>query len=84
MIESFAIAKDARKIKEFSPSKSGDGSIHRVRDEHEGEPSSLRGVIDTIRRDGCTPSVESITTQLSGMSTGGRAPALLALQQTAW
>ena len=29
-----------------------------------------------------TPSVDSIATELSGMPTGGRAPALLALQQT--
>jgi outer membrane protein OmpA-like peptidoglycan-associated protein len=39
-------------------------------------------VIGNIRRDGGTPSAESIATQLSGMSTGGRASALLALQQT--
>jgi hypothetical protein len=39
-------------------------------------------VIDNIRRDGGTPSVESIATQLSGMHTAQRAPVLLALQQT--
>jgi hypothetical protein len=39
-------------------------------------------VIDNIRRDGDTPSVESIAAELSGMPTGERAPALLALQQT--
>jgi hypothetical protein len=39
-------------------------------------------VIGNIRRDGGTPSVESIATQLSGMHTAQRAPVLLALQQT--
>ena len=38
--------------------------------------------MDNIRQDGGTPSVDSIATELSGMHTTQRAPALLALQQT--
>ena len=79
---SVAVAKEADAKKGVSPTKSGDRSIQRLRDEPERQLGSLRGVIGNIRRDGGTPSVESIATQLSGMPTGGRAPALLALQQT--
>jgi len=39
-------------------------------------------VIDTIRRDGGTPSADSISTNLDSMRAGESAPALLALQQT--
>jgi hypothetical protein len=81
MKESVAIAKEADAKKGVSPTKS-DKSVHRVRNEPERQLSSLRGVIGNIRRDGGTPSVENIATELSGMSTGGRAPALLALQRT--
>ena len=42
----------------------------------------MRRVIDTIRRDGGTPSVDSIATHLSSMHTAERASVLLALQQT--
>jgi hypothetical protein len=77
-----AITKDADKEKEFSHTKSGDSSIQRLRDESEGQIGSLRGVIGDIRRNGDKPSVESIATGLSGMPTGERATALLALQQT--
>jgi hypothetical protein len=42
----------------------------------------LRGLIGNIRRDGGTPSVDSIATELSSMHTAERAPVLLALQQT--
>jgi hypothetical protein len=81
MKESVAIAKEADAKKGVSPIKS-DNSIQRLRDEPERQLGSLRGVIGNIRRDGGTPSVESIATQLSGMPSAQRAPALLALQQT--
>ena len=81
MKESVAVAKEADAKKGFSPTRS-DKSIHRVRNEPERQIGSLRGVIGNIRRDGGTPSVESIATELSGMPTGERAPALLTLQQT--
>ena len=81
MKESVAIAKEADAKKGVSPTKS-DNSIQRVRNEPERQLGSLRDVIGNIRRDGGTPSVESIATRLSGMPTGERAPALLALQQT--
>ena len=81
MKESVAVAKQADAKKGVSPTRS-DNSIHRVRDEPERQLDSLRGVIGNIRRDGGTPSVDSIATQLSGMHTAQRAPALLALQQT--
>ena len=67
--------------KEFSPAKS-DNNIQGLRNEPDRQLGSLRGVIDTIRRGGGTPSVESIATHLSSMHTAQRAPALLALQQT--
>jgi hypothetical protein len=81
MKESVVLSKEADAQKDFSPTKS-DKSIHRLRDEHERQLGSLRGVIGNIRRDGGTPSVESIATQLSGMHSIQRAPALLALQRT--
>ncbi len=81
MKESVAVAKEAAAKKDFSPAKS-DISIHRVRDEPERQLDSLRGVIGNIRRDGGRPSVENIATQLSGMHSIQRAPALLALQRT--
>ena len=67
--------------KRFSPTRS-DKNIQELRNEPERQLGSLRGVIDTIRRDDDTPSADSIGTHLSGMPTVQRAPALLALQQT--
>jgi hypothetical protein len=81
MKESVAIAKEADAKKGVSPTRS-DNSIHRVRNEPERQLGSLRDVIGNIRHDGGMPSVESIATQLSGMHSAERAPALLALQQT--
>ncbi len=82
MKESVAIAKEADAKKEFSPTESENG-IHRVRNEPERQLGSLRSVIDNIRSDGGTPSVDSIATELSSMpSDAQRASALLALQRT--
>jgi thiol-disulfide isomerase/thioredoxin len=81
MKELVAIAKEADAKKGVSPTKS-DNSIHRVRDEPERQLGSLRDVIGNIRRDGGKPSVVSIATELNGMHTAQRAPALLALQRT--
>ena len=81
MKESVAVAKEADAKKDFSPTKS-DNSIHRVRNGPERQLGPLMRVIGDIRRDGDTPSAESIATQLSSMHTTQRASALLALQQT--
>jgi hypothetical protein len=82
MKESVALAKEADTKKDFSPTKS-DKSIHRVRNEHERQLGSLRNVIDNVTREGGTPSIDSIATELSsGMPTAERASVLLALQQT--
>ena len=81
MKESVAIAKEADRKKDISSTRSGN-SIHRVRNEPERPLGSLRDVIGNIRRDGGTPSVESIATELSVMPYSDRASALLALQQT--
>ncbi|MBE9535501.1 MAG: DUF4157 domain-containing protein [Proteobacteria bacterium] len=81
MKESVAVAKEADAKKGVSPTKS-DNSIPHLQDEPERQLGSLGGVIDSIRHDGGTPSVDSIATELSGMPTVQRAPALLALQQT--
>jgi hypothetical protein len=81
MKEAVAIAKEADMKKGFSPTRS-DNSVQYVRDEPERQLGSLRDVIGNIRRDGGTPSVESIATELSGMHSIQRAPALLALQRT--
>jgi len=67
--------------KGFSPTKSAD-IIHRDRNEPERQLGSLRSVIDNIRHDGGTLSVDSIATQLSSMPAVQRASVLLALQQT--
>jgi hypothetical protein len=82
MKESVAVAKEADMKKGFSPTKSSDSSIHRLRNESEGQLGPPMSVIGNIRCDGGKPSVESIATNLSGMRAGERAPALLALQQT--
>jgi hypothetical protein len=79
MKESVAVAKEADAKKGVSPTNS---IIPRVRDEPVMQLGSLRGVIGNIRRDGGTPSVDSIAANLSSMHTAQRAPALLALQQT--
>ena len=76
---SVAVAKEADAKKGVSPTNT---SIHRAQNEPERPLGSLRGVIGNIRRDGGKPSVESIATQLSGMHSIQRAPALLALQRT--
>ena len=67
--------------KEFSPTRS-DKNIHSLRNKPEMQLGSLGGVIGSIRRDGGTPSVDSIATHLGGMHTAQRAPVLLGLQQT--
>jgi len=79
MRESVAVAKEADRKQEFSPTNT---VIHHVRDEHEMQLGSLGGVIGNIRRDGGKPSVESIATELASRSAAERAPALIALQQT--
>ncbi len=81
MKESVAIAKEADAKKGVSPTRS-DNSIPRLRNEPERQLDTLGGVISNIRRDGGTPSIESIATQLSGMHSAQRAHALLALQRT--
>jgi hypothetical protein len=81
MKESVAVAKEADAKKGVSATRS-DNSIHRVRNEPERQLGSLRDVIGNIRRNGGTPSVENIATELSSMHTAQRAPALLALQRT--
>lgn len=81
MKASVAVAKEVDAKKGVSPTKT-DNSILRLRDEPEMQLGSLRSVIGNITRNGGTPSVESIATDLSGMHTAQRAPALLALQQT--
>jgi hypothetical protein len=81
MKESVAIAKEANTKKESSPTRN-DNSIQSLRDEHERQLGSLRDVVGDIRRDGGTPSVESIATELSSMHTAQRASVLLALQRT--
>ena len=82
MKESVVITKEADAKKDFSPTKS-DNRIHRIQSEPERQLGSLRGVLDDIRRDGGTPSVDSIATELSKMPAAAqRAPALLALQRT--
>jgi len=80
MRESVVVAKDRKQ--EFSPTRSDNDSIHRVRDEHGWQLGPLNGVVGNIRHDGSTPSADSIATQLSSMPTGERAPVLLTLQQT--
>jgi len=56
-------------------------SILRARNEPKRQLGSLRGMINVIRHDGGTPSVDSILTQLS-THTVQRASVLLGLQQT--
>jgi hypothetical protein len=79
MKESVAIAKEADTM---SSATKSDKSIHRARNVPERQLGSLRGVIDSIRRDGGTPSVDSIATELSSTPSAQRASVLLALQRT--
>jgi hypothetical protein len=81
MKESVAVAKEADAKKGVSPTKS-DNSILRLRNEPERQLGSLRSVIGNITRNGGTPSVDSIATELGSTSSAQRAPALLALQRT--
>ena len=81
MTESVAVTKVAVTQKDSSPTKS-DISSHRVQHEPKRHLGSLRSVINTIRHDGGTPSVDSIATELSGIASAERASVLLALQQT--
>ena len=81
MKESVAIAKEANRKKESSPTRS-DNSIQSLRNEPERQLGSLRDVIGNIQRNGGTPSIENISTELSVMPSSDRASALLALQQT--
>ncbi|MEA1864994.1 MAG: DUF4157 domain-containing protein [Euryarchaeota archaeon] len=82
MNESVAITKEADAKKSFASTRNSDEGIHRAQTEPERQLGSLRGVIGDIRRDGGTPSAESIATHLSGMHTAQSAPVLSALQQT--
>ena len=80
MNESVAIAKEADAKKGFSSTRS-DKNIQGLPNKPKRQLGSLRSVIDTIRHhNGETPSVDSIATQLIGMHSAERAPALLALQ----
>ena len=81
MNASVAVTKVAETQKDSSPTRS-DNSSHRAQNEPEMQLDSLRGLINTIRLDGGTPSVERIATELSGIHAAQRAPALLALQRT--
>jgi hypothetical protein len=67
--------------KESSPTRN-DKNIQRHQDEPERQLGSLRDVIGNIRRDGGTPSVDSIAAELSSVHTAQRASVVLALQQT--
>ena len=81
MKESVTPVKEVNAKKSFSPIRS-DKSVQHVRNESERRLGSLGDVVDNIRRDGGTPSVESIAMQLSSMQAVQRTPVLLALQQT--
>ena len=81
MKESVALAKEVDAKKRVSHTSS-DKIIHRARNEPVRQLGSLRSVINNIRHDGGTPSVDSIATEMSGMPTTQRADVLLALQRT--
>ena len=81
MNKAVAIAKETGAKKEFSPTRSKK-TTHRTQNESERQLGSLRSAITNIRRDGGTPSVDSIATELSALHTPERAPVLSALQQT--
>jgi hypothetical protein len=78
MKESVAIAKGVDTKKDVSPTKID----NRIRNKPERQLGSLRSVIDNIIRDGGTPLVDNIATELSSMHTAERASVLLALQRT--
>ena len=80
MNESVAITKEADAKKGSSTHRSEE-DIHRVKHETERQLGSLGAVIGNIRRDGGTPSADSIATELSALHTPERAPVLSALQQ---
>ena len=82
MKESVAIAKEANSKKESSPTRSDNSIQSLLRNEPERQLGSLRAVVGNIRRDGDTPSAESIATHMSRMHTAQRASVLLALQRT--
>ena len=81
MKETVALAKAVDAKKEFLPTMS-EKNIQGLPNKPERQLGSLRGVIDNIRRDGGTPSVESIATELSGIHAAQRTSVLLALQRT--
>lgn len=68
MKKSVAIAKEADAKKGFLPTRN-DKNVHRVRDEPDRQLGSLRDVVGDIRRDGDTPSGDSIATHMSSMHT---------------
>lgn len=78
MKTSVALEKVADTRKDISPTKC-DTCIHPVHHEPERQLGSLRDVIGTIKRNGGTPSVDSIATELSSMHTAQRASVLRAL-----
>ena len=82
MRRSVSVARMAGTRKRFSSTRRSGKSVRHIQREPERQLDSLKGVIGDIRNDGGTPSVESISTQMSGMHITQRAPALLALQQT--
>ena len=81
MKASVVLEKVADTRKDFSPSKC-DTCIHHAHHEPERQLGSLRSLINNIRHDGDTPSVNSIATELSSIHTAQRASVLLALQHT--
>ena len=62
-----------REKKGFSSTHESDERIHRARNESERQLGSLGAVIDSIKSDGGTPSIESIATHLSSMHSTQRA-----------
>jgi len=79
--ERVAITREADAKKSFSSTCSSKEGTYRVRNEPERQLGSFGAVIGNIRRDGGTPSIENIASELSGMHTAQHAPVLLALQQ---
>jgi len=82
MNKSIAVAKETDAKKASSSTHESDERTHRARNESVRQLGSLGVVIDFILNGGAAPSADSIATQLSGMHTAERTPALLALQQT--
>nr|QNO51013.1 hypothetical protein EDLMLJLI_00006 [Methanosarcinales archaeon ANME-1 ERB6] len=67
--------------KEFSLTRS-DKNIQGLQNEPERQIGSLRSLIGHIRRNGGTPSIDGIATELGSTSSAQHAPVLLPLQQT--